>query len=123
MLPKRIQKAFYPTPFPTLLGATSSLFFKVLLFSPSPHHRGSRAFQPLPAPSSQSMPQLSYLGKLECTINMAMTKAAGCTVDLDGIIMVSLWDALLLISGKAEEQCELVNRHRKLLGGLTVDPC
>lgn len=69
------------------------------------------------------MPQLSYLGKLECTINMAMTKAAGCTVDLDGIIMVSLWDALLLISGKAEEQCELVNRHRKLLGGLTVDPC
>lgn len=29
---------------------------------------------------------------------------------------------LLLISGKAEEQCELVNRHRKLLGGLRWIP-
>lgn len=33
-----------------------------------------------------------------------------------------LWDVLLLISGKAEEQCELVNRHRKLLGGLRWIP-
>lgn len=40
----------------------------------------------------------------------------------DGIITVSLWDVLLLISGKAEEQGELVNKHRKLLGGLQWIP-
>lgn len=49
-------------------------------------------------PSSHSWPPracpgLSYLEKLECTVITAMTKAAGCTVDLDGIIMVALWDS------------------------------
>lgn len=53
---------------------------------------------------------------------MTMTKAASCIMALDGIITVSLWEELLLISGKAEEQCELANRHRKLLGGLQWIP-
>lgn len=43
-------------------------------------------------PSSHSWPPrarpgLSHLEKLECTVITAMTKAPGCTVDLDGIII------------------------------------
>lgn len=76
MLPKKIQKAFYPTPFPTLLGTPASAFL-----------RGSRVNQPLPAPRTHASFRPRGAGMY---YQYGSDQSVGCIAGLDGIIMGSL---------------------------------